>query len=140
MDSLHSTMSIHRKSKHLSFEERVIIQTRLKDGYSLRAIARELHRSPSTISYEVKRGSVGLYHGKVKRYKATIFIKLIVKNVGANQTFSRKANSCTMSTNTSLKMAGRLTLAVIAALLWVNLPAAILSAPRPFIIMLTKAY
>lgn len=71
MDSLHSTMSIHRKSKHLSFEERVIIQTRLKDGYSLRAIARELHRSPSTISYEVKRGSVGLYHGKVKRYKAT---------------------------------------------------------------------
>ncbi|HJG67497.1 MAG TPA: helix-turn-helix domain-containing protein, partial [Staphylococcus ureilyticus] len=40
MDSLHSTMSIHRKSKHLSFEERVIIQTRLKDGYSLRAIAR----------------------------------------------------------------------------------------------------
>ena len=71
MDSLHFTMNIHRKSKHLSFEERVIIQTRLKDGYSLRAIARELHRSPSTISYEVKRGSVGLYHGKVKRYKAT---------------------------------------------------------------------
>ena len=71
MDSLHSTMNHHIKGKHLSFEERVIIQLRLKDGYSLRAIARELNCSPSTISYEVKRGTVELYHGKVKRYKAT---------------------------------------------------------------------
>jgi hypothetical protein len=35
MDSLHSTMNQHIKGKHLSFEERVIIQLRLKDGYSL---------------------------------------------------------------------------------------------------------
>ena len=63
-------MNQHIKGKHLSFEERVIIQLRLKDGYSLRAIARELNCSPSTISYEVKRGTVELY-GKVKRYKAT---------------------------------------------------------------------
>ena len=71
MDSLHSIMNQHVKGKHLSFEERVIIQLRLKDGYSLRAIARELNCSPSTISYEVKRGTVELYHGKVKRYKAS---------------------------------------------------------------------
>ncbi len=71
MDSLHSTMNQHVKGKYLSFEERVIIQLRLKDGYSLRAIARELNCSPSTISYEVKRGTVKLYHGKVKKYKAT---------------------------------------------------------------------
>ena len=71
MDSLHSTMNQHVKGKHLSFEERVIIQVRLKDGWSLRAIARELNCSPSTISYKVKRGTVELYHGKVKRYKAT---------------------------------------------------------------------
>ncbi|MZR06709.1 IS30 family transposase, partial [Lactobacillus helveticus] len=58
------------KGKHLSFEERVIIQTRLKDGCSIRAIARELGCSPSTISYEVRRGTVSLYHGKQKRYKA----------------------------------------------------------------------
>ena len=70
MDSLHSTMNQHVKGKHLSFEERVIIQTRLKDGYSIRAIARELGCSPSTISYEVKRGTVSLYHGKQQRYKA----------------------------------------------------------------------
>ncbi|WP_155761862.1 helix-turn-helix domain-containing protein, partial [Lactobacillus gasseri] len=38
MDSLHSTMNQHVKGKHLSFEERVIIQLRLKDGFSFRAI------------------------------------------------------------------------------------------------------
>lgn len=70
MDSLYSTMNQRIKGKHLSFEERVIIQTRIKDGFSLRAIARELGCSPSTISYEVKRGTVFLYHGKQKRYKA----------------------------------------------------------------------
>ena len=70
MDSLYSTMNQRIKGKHLSFEERVIIQTRIKDGFSLRAIARELGCSPSTISYEVKRGTVSLYHGKQSRYKA----------------------------------------------------------------------
>ncbi|WP_201725572.1 IS30 family transposase, partial [Lactobacillus helveticus] len=33
-------------------------------------IARKLGCSPSTISYEVRRGTVSLYHGKQKRYKA----------------------------------------------------------------------
>lgn len=70
MDSLHSIMPEHQKGKHLSFEQRVIIQTRLKDGCSIRAIARELCCSPSTISYEVRRGTVPLYRGKQKRYKA----------------------------------------------------------------------
>ena len=70
MDSLHSIMPKHKKGKHLSLEERVIIQTRIKDGFSLRAIAREIGCSPSTISYEIKRGTVLLYHGKQKRYKA----------------------------------------------------------------------
>ncbi len=42
MDSLYSIMNQRIKGKHLSFEERVIIQTRIKDGFSLRAIAREL--------------------------------------------------------------------------------------------------
>ena len=70
MDSLHSIMPEHQKGKHLSFEQRVIIQTRLNDGRSIRAIARELCCSPSTISYEVRRGTVTLYRGKQKRYKA----------------------------------------------------------------------
>ena len=89
MDSLYSTMNQRIKGKHLSFEERVIIQTRIKDGFSLRVIARELDCSPSTISYEVKRGTVSLYHGKQRRYKADTvkaFIKLIDTIVAANQT------------------------------------------------------
>ena len=88
MDSLYSTMNQRIKGKHLSFEERVIIQTRIKDGFSLRAIARELGCSPSTISYEVKRGTVSLYHGKQSRYKADpvkAFIRLIDTIVAANQ-------------------------------------------------------
>ena len=66
MGSLHSIMPKHKKGKHLLLEELVIIQTRIKDGFSLRAIARELDCSPSTISYEVKRGTVLLYHDKKK--------------------------------------------------------------------------
>ncbi len=41
MDQVHSTTE-HRKGKHLSFEERVVIQTRLKDGWKLNRIAGEL--------------------------------------------------------------------------------------------------
>ena len=36
------TKSTRRKGAHLTFEERVIIQTRKKDGYSSREIAREI--------------------------------------------------------------------------------------------------
>ncbi len=86
MDSLHFTMNQHVKGKHLSFEERVVIQTRLKDGYSIRAIARELGCSPSTISYEVKRGTVSLYHGKQRLNMVKVFIRLIVVTVVVNRT------------------------------------------------------
>lgn len=63
-------MNQYVKGKYLLFEELVAIQLCLKDGRSLCAIARELNCSPSTISYEVKRGTVKLYHDKAKRYKA----------------------------------------------------------------------
>ncbi len=62
--SLYSIMPKHEKGKYLLLEERVIIQIRIKDSFSLRPIAREIDCSPSTISYEVKRGKVLLYHGK----------------------------------------------------------------------------
>ena len=42
MDTNHSTTLSHQKGKHLTFEERVIIQLRIKDGISIRAIAREI--------------------------------------------------------------------------------------------------
>ena len=70
MEHVHSTTNERKKGAHLSFEERVILQTRLKDGWSKRAIAREIGCSPATICNEIKRGTVALYGGKVLRYKA----------------------------------------------------------------------
>lgn len=143
MDSLHSTMNQHIKGKHLSFEERVIIQLRLKDGYSLRAIARELNCSPSTISYEVKRGTVELYHGKVKRYKATQghdAYQAHRKNCGRKSDFLRKTQFMRYVHKHFLKMAGRLMCAVIVLLLLAHLAAEMLSVLRLFTIMSTKVY
>lgn len=54
MSQLRYTTSSHKKGKHLSFEEHVIIQLRIKDNYSIRAIAREIGRSPTTVSNEIK--------------------------------------------------------------------------------------
>ena len=62
MDYPHSTMTGHRKGKHLTFEERIVIQIRLKDGCSIRAIAREIGCSPSTVSNEIERGTVSLVY------------------------------------------------------------------------------
>lgn len=59
-----------RKGQHLSFEERVTIELRLKDGWNINQIAKELKRSYNAIKNEVARGTVLLYRGKVKRYKA----------------------------------------------------------------------
>ncbi len=36
MDYLHYTANEHRKGHHLTFECRVLIQTRLKDGWRMR--------------------------------------------------------------------------------------------------------
>lgn len=71
MDCSYSTTSGHKKGKHLTFEDRCIIQIRLKNSYSIRAIAREIGCSPSTVANEIKRGTVLLYKGCVKRYKAS---------------------------------------------------------------------
>lgn len=71
MDTSYSTTSFHVKGKHLSYENRALIQIRLKDNYSIRAIAREIGCSPSTVSNEIARGSVTLYNGQVIRYKAS---------------------------------------------------------------------
>ena len=70
MDCIHSTTKSHKKGKHLTFEERVIIQIRLKDGASPSAIAEEIGCAPNTVRNEIKRGTVKLYTGKVLRYKA----------------------------------------------------------------------
>lgn len=68
MNHLHSTATEHRKGQHLSFEHRVLIQTRLKDGWSPNRIAGETGCAPNTVRNEIKHGTVALY--KVLRFKA----------------------------------------------------------------------
>ena len=80
MDYSHSTTSSHIKGKHLSYEDRVLIQIRLNDNYSIRAIAREIGCSPSTVSNEITRGSVTLYNGHVIRYTASAGQKTYANN------------------------------------------------------------
>lgn len=70
MSQLHYTTSSHKKGKHLSFEERVIIQLRIKDSYSIRAIAREIGCSPTTVSNEIKRGTILMYKNHSPHYRA----------------------------------------------------------------------
>ena len=48
MDHLHYTANEHRKGQHLTFECRVLIQTRLKDGWSPNRIAKEIGCAPNT--------------------------------------------------------------------------------------------
>ena len=45
-----------RQRRKLTVEDRVAIDLRRKDGWGVRAIARELGRSPSVISTEIGRG------------------------------------------------------------------------------------
>lgn len=71
MDQVHSTTE-HRKGKHLSYEERVVIQTRLKDGWNPNRIAREIGCALNTVRNEIKRGTVALYSGTVLRCKVKI--------------------------------------------------------------------
>lgn len=59
-----------RIGQHLSFEERVIIQTRWNDGWKTNRIAKEIGCSFNCIKNELKRGMTPLYNGKVMRYKA----------------------------------------------------------------------
>ena len=65
MDHPYSNTKPHQKGKHLKLNDRTTIQELHSKGYSNRAIARELNCSPSTVGYELKRGTVSVY-----RYKA----------------------------------------------------------------------
>ncbi len=66
------TISVERKrGQHLGAEERGTIQALKKLGYSNRAIAREINCSPSTVGYELRRGTpVYSGHGRRPGYSA----------------------------------------------------------------------
>lgn len=65
-----TTKSEHRKGAHLTYEERVIIQIRHRDGRSLRSIAQEIGCAPNTVHNELRRGRVLLHNGKRVGYRA----------------------------------------------------------------------
>lgn len=70
MDQAHYTTIERKKGQHLTFEERVLIQTRLQDGWKAGRIAAEIGCAPNTVRNEIKRGAVTLYTGNIHRYKA----------------------------------------------------------------------
>jgi IS30 family transposase len=80
MDCLHSTTTEHKKGKHLSFEKRVLIQTRLKDGWKPNKIAKEIGCASNTVRNEFKRGVVPMYQAKVLWYKAKAGQAIYEKN------------------------------------------------------------
>lgn len=49
MDQAHSTILEHKKGNHLTFKDRVVIETRLKDMYSPNKIAKEIGCASSTL-------------------------------------------------------------------------------------------
>ena len=59
MDLTNSTTNYtdHERGKHLTFEDRLTIKIFKKLGYSIRAIASNLNCSPSTVMYELRRGT-----------------------------------------------------------------------------------
>ena len=57
MDCLHSTTSKHKKGQHLTYEERIKIEIRMADHWSVNQIAQEIGCAPNTIRNEIKRGT-----------------------------------------------------------------------------------
>jgi IS30 family transposase len=62
-------------NKDISRAERLEIGILVEKGYSLRAIARVLKRSPNTISYEIRRNSVNGKYDPVKAHNKARFRK-----------------------------------------------------------------
>jgi len=89
MDNTNHTTE-HRKGQHLLNEERHEIEVRLKDGWTVYRIAKHLGRPYNTIKNEIKRGTVSLYNGKQKRYKADEG-KRVYKE---NRSNCRRVNRC----------------------------------------------
>lgn len=67
----HNCTSEHGKNQHLTIENRILIQLRLKDGHTIYKIAKEIGCVYNTVKNEIKRGIVELYNGSIKRYKAS---------------------------------------------------------------------
>ena len=95
MDHLHYTANEHRKGQHLTFECRVLIQTRLKDGWSPNRIAKEIGcRTP----FEM-RSSAELCHytKEISSVIKPLLVKMLMSEIASHaagtMTFSRNLTS-----------------------------------------------
>jgi IS30 family transposase len=75
-----------RKHKHLNFEERVLIQIRLKEGVSSYCIAQELSRAKNTVLNEIRRGTVP----QIKQHKT---VHIYLADAGKS-TYERNRQNC----------------------------------------------
>lgn len=70
MDHFNHTTE-HRSGKHLTYEDYVTIESRLKGGWTANKIAvKELHCAPNTVRNIIKKEMTPLYHGKFLCFKA----------------------------------------------------------------------
>lgn len=76
-----------RKNKHLNFEERMVIQLRLKDGLSPYKIAKELTRPINTILNEISRGTT-------TQIKQGNYIEVYLADTGEAVYKKHRLNSC----------------------------------------------
>ncbi len=76
-----------RKNKHLNFKERMTIEIRLKDGFSVYKIAKELGRSINTITNEINRGTTT----QIRQGK---HIKIYLADTGETVYTKNRLNSC----------------------------------------------
>ncbi len=76
-----------RKNKHLNFKERMTIEIRLKDGFSIYKIAKELGRSINTITNEINRGTTT----QIRQGK---HIKIYLADTGEAVYTKNRLNSC----------------------------------------------
>ena len=120
MDHLHSTTTEHRKGQHLTFEHRVLIQTRLKDGWSPARIAQEIGCAPNTVRNEIKRGTVALYIKEIscvtRPLPGRMLTNIIVSHAAGTMTSSRKLTLSLLWSRSSSKRGGRWML--VSAALW----------------------
>ena len=68
MDHIYSNTNNEKRKRgtHLNFEDRVTIKVLKQQGFSNRAIAKQLNCSPSTVGYELKRGTAD-YGGRGRK-------------------------------------------------------------------------
>ena len=96
MDHLHYTANEHRKGQHLTFECRVLIQTRLKDGWSPNRIAKEIGCAPNTVRMK-SSAELCHYTKEISFVTKPLPVKMLISEIASHaagtMTFSRNLTS-----------------------------------------------